>query len=370
MSFFSGCGGSSTGFHMAEDFIEVLAYENNEHAIRSFHLNYPNVPVTNLIGIDKVFKNGKGKKNELDQIHSDLNGEDVIVKANTWYKMMNNDELLNMKIRDLDVLAASPPCQDFSMANTERNFKMNSHKNNLFLETIRLIDEIKPKVAVIENVPGMMRGKMKSIFLQILCKMAKTEYKFSYKILNATKYGVPQSRDRIIFIGVRKDIAKTLIRKESFDASWWPEEQKFEIKKICLKSIVPRAFYYSSGQFDDCLIPASEVVGTITRTASMKFYDEKFCDFDPNIEEVKKLFGFPVNYKLYDSEKQGKEDPATGKPYIDPNSDAANPQEYNRGLKYERLGNSVAPPLMKAIAISIKEKILKPYYTSISENIE
>lgn len=84
--------------------------------------------------------------------------------------------------------------------------KFTDDRNQLFREYVRLLDGLQPKVMVMENVPGMVRGKMKLVFAEILKELKACGYKVSARVLNAMYFGVPQSRQRLIFIGVREDL--------------------------------------------------------------------------------------------------------------------------------------------------------------------
>lgn len=94
-------------------------------------------------------------------------------------------------------------CQGFSTAG-KRDF--NDDRNQLFREFVRLLRGLKPKVFVMENVSGMVKGKMKLIFAEILRELKASGYKVSARLLNAMYFNVPQSRQRMIFIGVRNDL--------------------------------------------------------------------------------------------------------------------------------------------------------------------
>jgi len=65
---------------------------------------------------------------------------------------------------------------------------------------------LKPKVLAMENVRGMVKGKMKLIFAEILRELKESGYHVSARLMNAMWYGVPQSRQRMIFVGVREDL--------------------------------------------------------------------------------------------------------------------------------------------------------------------
>ncbi len=98
---------------------------------------------------------------------------------------------------------AAHNCQGFSTAG-RRAFT--DQRNSLFMEFVRLLRGLMPKVFVMENVSGLVKGKMKLIFRAILQELKASGYRVSVRLLNASHYGVPQLRERVIFIGVRNDL--------------------------------------------------------------------------------------------------------------------------------------------------------------------
>ena len=83
---------------------------------------------------------------------------------------------------------------------------MDDGRNQLFQEYVRLLRGMRPKVFVMENVSGMVKGKMKLIFAEILRELKGSGYKVSARLMNAMYFGVPQSRERMIFVGIREDL--------------------------------------------------------------------------------------------------------------------------------------------------------------------
>jgi len=83
---------------------------------------------------------------------------------------------------------------------------MDDGRNQLFREYVRLLRGLKPKAFVMENVSGMVKGKMKLIFAEIMRELKASGYYVSARLMNAMYFGVPQSRQRMIFIGVREDL--------------------------------------------------------------------------------------------------------------------------------------------------------------------
>ena len=170
ISLFAGCGGSSLGYSMA-GYRELLAVEWDDHAVATFKLNFPEVPVYH----------GNIAK---------LSVEECL-------------RLAGIGPGELDVLDGSPPCQGFSTAGKRR---MDDGRNTLFREYVRLLRGLRPKILIMENVSGMVKGKMKLIFAEILKELKESGYHVSARLMNAMYYGVPQSRQRMIFVGVREDI--------------------------------------------------------------------------------------------------------------------------------------------------------------------
>lgn len=172
ISTFAGAGGSSLGYSMA-GFRELLAVEWDDNAVATFKLNFPDVPV----------------------YHGDI-------------AKLTVDEVLSMtglQPGQLDVFDGSPPCQGFSTAGKRM---IDDPRNQLFREYVRLLRGLQPKVFVMENVSGMVKGKMKLVFVDILRELKASGYQVSARLLNAMYFGVPQSRERMIFVGVRNDLNK------------------------------------------------------------------------------------------------------------------------------------------------------------------
>jgi len=170
ISTFAGCGGSSLGYKLA-GYKELLAVEWDNNAVETFKLNFPDVPV----------------------YHGDickLTGAECM-------------ELAGIKTGELDVFDGSPPCQGFSTAGKR---KFDDPRNSLFKEYARLLHDIQPKVFVMENVTGMVKGVMKQAYLQIIKTLRECGYRAKGQVMNAMYFNVPQSRERVIIIGVHKDL--------------------------------------------------------------------------------------------------------------------------------------------------------------------
>jgi DNA (cytosine-5)-methyltransferase 1 len=182
VSTFAGCGGSSTGYRMA-GFRILLASEFVEAARDTYAANMR--PGTILDGRDI----------------RDVTAEDILAR-------------IGMKPGELDVLDGSPPCASFSTAGkrekawgkVKKYSDTEQRADDLFFEFARLVKGIQPKVFVAENVSGLVKGTAKGYFLEILAALKACGYKVSARLLDAQWLGVPQARQRLIFVGVRDDL--------------------------------------------------------------------------------------------------------------------------------------------------------------------
>jgi len=170
ISTFAGCGGSSLGYSMA-GFHELLATDWNEPAMQTFHLNFPGMPL-------------------LCRDIAKLSVDDLLRRT-------------DLQPGELDVLDGSPPCQGFSTAGKR---ELDDPRNNLFRQYVRLLTGLQPKIFVMENVAGMVKGLMRLAFVEILRQLKAAGYQVSARLMDTMYFGVPQSRDRMIFIGVRNDL--------------------------------------------------------------------------------------------------------------------------------------------------------------------
>lgn len=107
-------------------------------------------------------------------------------------------------IPDCDIIIGGFPCQGFSVANTKRH--EDDERNALYKQLIRAIDAKKPKFFLAENVKGLTNLAKGKVFQMILNDFESLGYVVKSKVLNAADYGVPQTRQRVIIIGVRNDI--------------------------------------------------------------------------------------------------------------------------------------------------------------------
>lgn len=194
ISLFSGCGGLDLGIEGGFDFLGQTYTENpfeivwandiNKRATETQKLNFKNINVV------------------CEDITKIIQSPDYFDK--------NNHQCVPL---DADVVIGGFPCQDFSLAGKRRG--LNSQRGNLYQSMAKIVDIVKPKVFLAENVKGLLIWEDGMAIKTIIDSFTKLGYKVTYKLFNTADYGVPQLRERVIIIGVRNDINAEVV---------WPKE--------------------------------------------------------------------------------------------------------------------------------------------------
>ena len=110
---------------------------------------------------------------------------------------------------EVDLIMHGSPCQDFSLAGKQAGGDKDSGtRSSLMYETIRIVDKLKPKYVIWENVKNLLSKKHRHNFDAYLETMEQLGYINHYQVLNAKDYGIPQNRERVFTISIRKDIDK------------------------------------------------------------------------------------------------------------------------------------------------------------------
>ncbi len=358
LSTFAGGGGSSTGYRLAG--AKILAInEFVPEAQNTYRENYP----------DTLIIPGDIKK---------LSGKDFLEKV-------------NLKPGELDLLDGSPPCSAFSMAGSVSHGKGNTHADafgkkkkysdiegvenveDLFFEFLRVAEEIKPKVIIGENVEGLTMGEAKEYFHKIQNRFEDIGYLVVADVLNSSYYGVPQARKRTFFIAVREDVAEkvginfmtmyqlypeknneqTLLGEAINDVvNEDQEEINLLLEKLSIETAVGKTLakmprdpdkvltgmdYHDKGHHFNlkrCSLrkpsPTITAMGNFPGVAGTchPLEDRKFT-----IKELKRIMSLPEDFKLTGKHQQ----------------------------QSERIGRMVPPLMMKALAESVYNKVLKPY---------
>lgn len=163
VSLFSGAGGLDKGFE-ASGFKTIWANEYDKNIWETYEKNFP----------------------------------DTVLDRRSIRDVPSN------KIPDCDGIIGGPPCQSWSEAGSLRGIK--DQRGQLFFEFIRVLRDKKPKFFLAENVSGMLAIRHKDALENIKKLFTESGYNLSFSLLNAVDYGVPQTRKRVFFIGIRKDL--------------------------------------------------------------------------------------------------------------------------------------------------------------------
>lgn len=318
VSLFAGGGGSSTGYRMAGG--RVLAVnEFIPEAIATYSANWP---ATKVIAGD--------------------------IRQVTGRQIL---DLIGKNKGELDILDGSPPCSAFSTAGSrdkgwgkEKKYSDASQSNveDLFFEYIRILRDVQPKVFVAENVAGLTVGVAKGYLNQILRELRASGYVVVCKVLNAKWLGVPQSRNRSIFVGVREDLwrddmkGKThplphtdiITLEEAFDGLIFTDKDRVEtdVSKYAVWRMLvdveagashKKRFSLSKEHPKKVSSCITATTGTIGAAKPHHWENRAFT-----VAEIKRIMSVPDDYIL------------TG----------------NYQKQVERLGRMVAPLMMKSVA--------------------
>lgn len=166
---FCGAGGFTEGLAKA-GFETVLANDFDEMACKTFSYNHPDIPVIN-------------------RSVEDLTVDEIL-------------DVSDLKPGDLELVVGGPPCQGFSLAGRRL---VNDPRNKMFLEFVRIVDGLRPRAFVFENVSGITTMQRGQALEAIVAAFEQVGYYCDFRVLNAADFGVPQSRPRFILIGTLGD---------------------------------------------------------------------------------------------------------------------------------------------------------------------
>lgn len=334
VSTFSGGGGSCLGYRMAGYHV-VWANEFVEEAQRTYRMNHPDAYLDTR---------------DIRQVKA----QDIFDRT-------------GLKQGELDLFDGSPPCCAFSTAGKrekgwgkERDYSDGKVQQieTLFYEYIRLLNDLQPKCFVAENVSGLVKGTAIGYFKIFLNDMKNCGYRAKAQLLNSKWLGVPQARERVIFVGVRNDLNMDPVfpkplpyyytLKDAFEGVSYNREEadmlREGIKSTKLAQILkklpknpPRPVKGSSvmnGSWfnlsrESMYCPCSTVLassGALSSAGNMHpLEDRKFT-----IEELKRITSLPDDFKLTGDFRQ----------------------------KWERAGRMVPPVMMMHISKTIQTEIL------------
>lgn len=191
---------------------------------------------------------------------------------------------------EVDMIMHGSPCQDFSLAGKQAGGDKNSGtRSSLMYETIRIVEELKPKYVIWENVKNLLSKKHRHNFDAYLETMEQLGYTNYYQVLNAKDYGIPQNRERVFTVSVRSDIDTEFM---------FPEKQPLKLKlKDMLEDNVDEKYYLSDEMVDK--IRYSKFAQEKSRIQEKDYSDISLArDYkDPKCVEVSRKYG------IFDTEK-------------------------------------------------------------------
>lgn len=332
VSTFSGCGGSSLGYRMA-GFRMLWASEFIPAAAETYRANAPSYTVLDTRDIRQV------------------TAADILAAT-------------GLSVGEIDLMDGSPPCAAFSTSGKRdagwgqvKTYSDTQQRvDDLFFEFARLLRDLQPRTFVAENVAGLVQGTAKGYFIRILKALREAGYQVSARLLDAQWLGVPQRRQRIIFVGVRNDLNAQPVHPA-------PEPYYYTVRDAI--SDLPGAFDdlatdpetgypitfrgYSIEPLWRQLRPgeghkerlnlkrlsfdqASPVILARAGTKGTASITHPTHPRYLTLQELRRIGGFPDDFVL------------TG----------------DYGRRWERLGRAVPPPMMARIAGAIRDQILIP----------
>lgn len=323
VSLFSGCGGGDLGLGGDFTFLNKV---------------YPKLPFKTVYA------------NEIDDKIAEIFAENFEVIPD----VRDIREVKNEEIPEHDVLVGGFPCVSFSIVaqNPKRLGIKNDVSGKLFFEMVRILKDKQPKAFIAENVKGLLSANKGEAFSLIISEFEKAGYKVTSQLLNAADFGVPQKRQRVIIVGIRKDIR---IKYEFPDPLYSEDESFFTPSHLPLKNVIfketeiDEKYYFSEravqgmlnakkdmnkGRAQDITKPCN-TVGAHLAKVSLNSTDPvlkiagRYRRFTPR--EVARIQSFPDTFKLVRAE----------------------------GTQYKALGNAIPPVLMWHVGYKLNEILSK-----------
>lgn len=255
-------------------------------------------------------------------------------------------------LSDIDLISHGSPCQDFSLAGKQAGGDYGSGtRSSLMYETVRIVEKIRPKYVVWENVKNLLSKKHKHNFDRYIYILEQLGYISYYQVLNAKDYGIPQNRERVYTISIRKDIANDFI---------FPEKEQLELKlKDLLENNVDEKYYLSDKMIKTLLSDTnnwviSEKKYEINRDIARTINTREGCYRTDASEYI--CNELPSNFNILRIKN------ATKKGYIEATEgDGITLSYINSNTRRGRVGNQVSQTLQcnDSVGAVVKNKIRK-----------
>jgi DNA (cytosine-5)-methyltransferase 1 len=278
-------------------------------------------------------------------------------------------------------IIGGPPCQDFSTNGSLKGFEGDRGKlTTLYFDKIL---ELKPTFFVMENVVGLTKRKETKEFLKALLNRVKKEYFIDHEKLNALEFGVPQFRERIFFVGIKKTVLDEKVISQSHSGNWFPFpiDKKYKDAPTKYKWATPVQFGKTLSKpeglplelcIESCLVPQSEINTTANASEFFNLYvTEKklnaINEGETNRPSFKRLHRFKysptacygnneVHLHPYKNRRLSVRE--TLRIQGVPDSYVL-PIELPLSKKFKMIGNGVPVPMAKAVATAVFQYIEK-----------
>lgn len=264
-------------------------------------------------------------------------------------------EIVSDDIPNHDLLIGGFPCQSFSTVNPNKD--PYDERAHLYKEMVRILKDKQPQFFIAENVRGFMSLKKGEIFKRVCEEFDKSGYNVSAKLLNAADYGVPQKRQRVFIVGVRKDLKRsysfpppTNSENGEFGTKVWvplnkviksliPEEPKYYFSEKAVQGMKNAKKNMKRGLWQDLDKPCLTITSHLAKV-SLNSRDpvllvdpkkELYRRFTPR--EAARIQSFPDNFKFLGSE----------------------------GDAYRQIGNAIAPVVMWHLTRSLIDQFNNDY---------
>jgi len=401
---FAGCGGLSEGFLQTGNY-EALAHVEWE------------MPMISTLRNRLVEKWNHSEEEALKRvIHFDIQKTEELIKGKWENETLNsysstNHEVITQKgLRGLigkqkvNLIIGGPPCQAYSIAGRaqDKNSMKDDYRNYLFESFVKVVDEFKPEVFVFENVPGLLSAKPggKPVTERIFEAFSEVGYEIrrpellKKSVYTASELGVPQKRNRVIIIGVKKSAKISL------------EELYNELDRL-KKKITPKNVKDAIGHLPKFKplkkqkkVNGKNISHELVKEGSVKFHDARFhnerdveifrnwiknemnkSSSQQKISFYNDLMGKKSNHAKYRNLEWDKPSPTVvahlykdGLMFIHPDVNQARsitvkeaallqsfPDDFefigSQGFAFKMIGNAVPPEMAKNIAIAISQKL-------------
>lgn len=318
VSLFSGCGGGDIGLKGGFEFLGE---------------EYKELPFQHVYA------------NEYDSKIAEIFNANFDIEAD----VRDIREVAEEDIPEHDLLIGGFPCNSFSIvAQNPKRLGIKNEDGKLFFEMVRILKKKQPKAFIAENVKGILSANKGEAFPLIIKEFEQSGYEVKYSVMNSADYGVPQKRQRVIMVGIRKDIEvnyefplfthtenNSLFGKKHVPLKEviFPEneiDEKYYFSERAVQGMLRAKKYMNKGRAQDISKPCN-TVGAHLAKVSLNSTDPvlklngRYRRFTPR--EVARIQSFPDTFKLVRAE----------------------------GTQYKALGNAIPPVLMWHVAKNLAE---------------